>query len=281
MKRVIAILLCFLMSTHLVYGNNVIDEILSRKEQKTSNADMIYKYINNSKTIKIISNEKEVEEEIKEKKEVDENAYIKGIDISKWNGDIDWGKVKEADIKFAIIRAGYGSNTIDKKFKQNIENAIKNDMIIGIYWFSYAYTDEMAIKEAEMCYKTIKPYKKHIKLPIFWDFEYDSVNRANGKGVHVTKESCSSMADNFCKTIEKLGFKSGIYTNIDYSRRYFTQEVLDKYYTWIAQWTSECTYKGKYILWQKSANLRIGGIVFDLNYLYYNRYEGDINEEDS
>ena len=281
MKRVIAILLCFLMSTHLVYGNNVIDEILSRKEQKTSNADMIYKYINKSKTIKIISNEKEVEEEIKEKKEVDENAYIKGIDISKWNGDIDWGKVKEADIKFAIIRAGYGSNTIDKKFKQNIENAIKNDMIIGIYWFSYAYTDEMAIKEAEMCYKTIKPYKKHIKLPIFWDFEYDSVNRANGKGVHVTKELCSSMADNFCKTIEKLGFKSGIYTNIDYSRRYFTQEVLDKYYTWIAQWTSECTYKGKYILWQKSANLRIGGIVFDLNYLYYNRYEGDINEEDS
>ena len=123
--------------------------------------------------------------------------------------------------------------------------------------------------------------KKHIKLPILWDFEYDSVNRANGKGVHVTKESCSSMADNFCKTIEKLGFKSGIYTNIDYSRRYFTQEVLDKYYTWIAQWTSECTYKGKYILWQKSANLRIGGIVFDLNYLYYNRYEGDINEEDS
>ena len=281
MKRVIAILLCFLMSTHLVYGNNVIDEILSRKEQKTSNADMIYKYINKSKTIKIISNEKEVEEEIKEKKEVDEKAYIKGIDISKWNGDIDWGKVKEADIKFAIIRAGYGSNTIDKKFKQNIENAIKNDMIIGIYWFSYAYTDEMAIKEAEMCYKTIKPYKKHIKLPIFWDFEYDSVNRANGKGVHVTKELCSSMADNFCKTIKKLGFKSGIYTNIDYSRRYFTQEVLDKYYTWIAQWTSECTYKGKYILWQKSANLRIGGIVFDLNYLYYNRYEGDINEEDS
>ena len=281
MKRVIAILLCFLMSTHLVYGNNVIDEILSRKEQKTSNTDMIYKYINKSKTIKIISNEKEVEEEIKEKKEVDEKAYIKGIDISKWNGDIDWGKVKEADIKFAIIRAGYGSNTIDKKFKQNIENAIKNDMIIGIYWFSYAYTDEMAIKEAEMCYKTIKPYKKHIKLPIFWDFEYDSVNRANGKGVHVTKKSCSSMADNFCKTIKKLGFKSGIYTNIDYSRRYFTQEVLDKYYTWIAQWTSECTYKGKYILWQKSANLRIGGIVFDLNYLYYNRYEGDINEEDS
>lgn len=281
MKRVIAILLCFLMSTHLVYGNNVIDEILSRKEQKTSNADMIYKYINKSKTIKIISNEKEVEEEIKEKKEVDENSYIKGIDISKWNGDIDWGKVKEADIKFAIIRAGYGSNTVDKKFKQNIENAIKNDMIIGIYWFSYAYTDEMAIKEAEMCYKTIKPYKKHIKLPIFWDFEYDSVNRANRKGVHVTKELCSSMADNFCKTIEELGFKSGIYTNIDYSRRYFTQEVLDKYYTWIAQWTSECTYKGKYILWQKSANLRIGGIVFDLDYLYYNRYEGDINEEDS
>ena len=281
MKRVIAILLCFLMSTHLVYGNNVIDEILSRKEQKTSNTNMIYKYINKSKTIKIISNEKEVEEEIKEKKEVDEKAYIKGIDISKWNGDIDWGKVKEADIKFAIIRAGYGSNTIDRKFKQNIENAIKNDMIIGIYWFSYAYTDEMAIKEAEMCYKTIKPYKKHIKLPIFWDFEYDSVNRANGKGVHVTKKSCSSMADNFCKTIKKLGFKSGIYTNIDYSRRYFTQEVLDKYYTWIAQWTSECTYKGKYILWQKSANLRIGGIVFDLNYLYYNRYEGDINEEDS
>lgn len=279
MKRVIAILLCFLMSTHLVYGNNVIDKILSRKEQKTSNTDMIYKYINKSKTIKIISNEKEVEEEIKEKKEVDENSYIKGIDISKWNGDIDWGKVKEADIKFAIIRAGYGSNTVDKKFKQNIENAIKNDMIIGIYWFSYAYTDEMAIKEAEMCYKTIKPYKKYIKLPVFWDFEYDSVSRAKRNGVYVSKELCSSMADNFCKTIKKHGLNTGIYTNIDYSRRYFSQEVLDKYYTWIAQWTSECTYKSKYILWQKSARFRIGNTLFDLDYLYYNRYEGDINEK--
>ena len=83
------------------------------------------------------------------------------------------------------------------------------------------------------------------------------------------------MADTFCTTIKNKGFRTGIYTNIDYANNYFSKEVLNKYHTWIAQWTSTCTYKDHYIMWQCTDNFRINGKKFDLNRLYINRYKYD------
>ena len=201
-----------------------------------------------------------------------------GLDISKWNGNIDWKAVKKANIDFVIIRAGYGTGYVDPYFKTNIENAIKNDLMIGIYWFSYAHSYQGAKLEAEKCYKTIRKYKDNINLPVFWDFEYDSVNFANRKGYHISKKLASGMADTFCTTIKNKGFRAGIYTNIDYANNYFSKEVLNKYHTWIAQWTSTCTYKYHYIMWQCTDNFRINGKKFDLNRLYINRYKYDLQQ---
>ena len=93
-------------------------------------------------------------------------------------------------------------------------------------------------------------------------------------GVRVNKNMVSSYADSFCSVIKKAGYHTGIYTNIDYANRYFSREVLDKYHTWIAQWTSSCTYRYEYIIWQRTDNYYIGNKKFDLNYYYYNRHKG-------
>lgn len=278
MKLIVSVLLAFLLLPANSYAFPArIDEILSRggAGNKITN-QLILKALgkeDKGKTIKVISDKDEVKNTTG-----NDNSYILGIDVSKWNGEIDWKAVKKANIKFVIIRAGYGTWYVDPYFKKNIEGAIENDMIIGIYWFSYAYTNQQAKLEAEKCYKTIKPYKDKIDLPIFWDFEYDSVNYANKKGATVTKKSASNMADTFCTTIKNKGFRAGIYTNIDYANRYFLDEVLAKYHTWIAQWTNSCTYKHHYIIWQCSDSYYINNKRFDLNRLYYNRYKKDVQQ---
>lgn len=295
MYKFITIILSFVFMlcsfTSSFADSSIIYNILNKPQEKTTSEDIIYNILGKDEEdtnvkVKIYNentisdeleseNKKEIEPQIKiNNKKSDKNAYIKGLDISKWNGNIDWDAVKKAGIKFVIIRAGYGTH-IDYKFEQNIKGAIDHDMIIGVYWFGYAYNDSMAINEAKICLKTIEKYNKHIALPIFYDYEYDSVNYAARMGVRVNKHMVSSYTDNFCSVIEKAGYPAGIYTNIDYANRYFSRSVLDKYHTWIAQWTSSCTYRYNYILWQRTDRYYIGNKKFDLNYFYYNRYKGD------
>lgn len=291
MHKFITILLSFVLMlssfTSSYADSNIIYDILNKEQHHTAGEDIIYNILGKDKkeTKVKVYNENTISDELESEnkkdkikldfknKSTDKNAYVKGLDVSKWNGNIDWDAVEKAGIKFVIIRAGYGTH-IDYKFKQNIENAIDHNMIIGVYWFGYAYNDSMAIKEAKICLKTIKKYKNHIALPIFYDYEYDSVNYAARMGVRVNKNMVSSYADSFCSVIKKAGYYTGIYTNIDYANRYFSREVLDKYHTWIAQWTSSCTYRYEYIIWQRTDNYYIGNKKFDLNYYYYNRHKG-------
>lgn len=277
----LAALLMLLPASSSYASSDKIYEILSKIEH-TSNIrnPKLLKALGkeaSQKTIKVISTRNEVNEEI-EKNTVTKNSnrYILGLDVSKWNGTIDWKAVKKAGVQFVIIRAGYGTGYVDPYFKRNIEAAIENDLLIGIYWFSYSHTFQGAKLEAEKCIKTIKPYKEHITLPVFWDFEYDSVDYAKKNGHSINKNLVSGMADTFCTTINSKGFRAGIYTNVDYSNRYFLRETLAKYHTWIAQWTSNCTYKEHYIMWQCSDNYYIGNKRYDLNRLYIDRYNYDI-----
>ena len=280
MKKLLSIILMILViNTSICYSNPIdtINKIRNRKTHTPSiNNSLILKALNKENVeIEIIKDKEEVKH-VKNEKPIKERLV--GIDVSKWNGDINWKEVKDAGIEFVIIRAGYGTGYVDPYFKKNIEAAIKHDMLVGVYWFSYAYTNQQAKAEAEKCYKTIKPYKDDITLPVFWDFEYDSVNYANKRGKNISKKLASNMADTFCTTIKSKGLHTGIYCNIDYSKRYFTEEVLEKYHTWIAQWTSECTYKNHYIIWQCSDKHYIKGKRFDLNYLYYKIFKKDIAE---
>lgn len=277
-------------------GADIIYDILNKdSEENNTCTSIIYNIINGEKEtkkeIKLVKYDQFKKEKVTpvpqdsfnldiKNRSNNDNDYILGLDISKHNGSIDWNAIKKANIKFVIIRAGYGTTpNTDIMFKRNIEEAIKNDMIIGVYWFSYSYTSDMEYKEAKACLETINKYKEHISLPVFYDFEYDSINYAHKMGATISGHKVNELAKIFCDTIKKEGYEVGIYTNLDYASNYFSRDTLDKYHTWIASWTNACYYKYNYIIWQCSDSKWIDGKRFDLNKLYYNRFEKMINNE--
>lgn len=190
---------------------------------------------------------------------------MKIIDVSEHQGNIDFEKVKAAEIDGVIIRAGYGRNNIDEKFTKNIKGAIEAGLPVGVYWFSYAYTIEMAKKEAEYCLAAIKDYK--ITLPVFYDWEYDSMNYARKNGVNANKSLITQMNLTFCETVKKAGYKSGYYGSKDYFDNYIDTSKLSDYYKWLAWYTAknqtDCD------LWQYSSSGRVSGISgnVDMNQL--------------
>ena len=262
MNKKIPIIISILLSMFPIIGEaGGLDMIYNAVNKKPSPSvqqllDRIGKNKNNQ--VKIIKNDKELKELEKDGKL---NEQLLGIDVSKWNGNINWKEVKEAGIEFAIIRAGYGKDTVDIQFKKNIEGCIENDIYVGVYWFSYAYTEDMAYKEAVFCQKVIEPYRKNIKVGVWFDFEYDSTAYATRHGVKITKGKCTSITYAFCNAMKKAGYQVGIYTNIDYANNYYTKEILEEFNVWIADWEAKCRYNGKYLIWQYTD----GGIVKGIN----------------
>lgn len=157
---------------------------------------------------------------------------LKIIDVSKWQGKIDWTKAKK-EIDGAIIRAGYGRNNIDEYFERNITECNYLGIPCGVYWFSYAYTPEMAKAEARYCLDAIKPYR--VELPVCFDFEYDSVAYAKKNGVTITKNDATKFVHAFCGEIENAGYYAMNYTNPAYLAQYFDDTTL-RYDLWLAQW---------------------------------------------
>lgn len=194
----------------------------------------------------------------------------KGIDVSKHNGTIDWAKVKEAGVQFAMIRAGYGANNIDAQFKRNLSECNRLGIPCGVYWFSYAYTEEMARKEAEHCLTAIKPYK--LDYPVAFDFEYDSVSYAAKKGVSMTKSLASKLVTAFCGTVEKAGYYAMNYANADYQANYFDNGVKKAYDLWLAQWPKrpDLSALPDCGIWQYSSTGTVPGIDgnVDMNAAY-------------
>lgn len=190
------------------------------------------------------------------------------IDVSEHNGKIDFAKVKADGIEGVVIRAGYGKGNVDKKFTTNITGAIKNGLKIGIYWFSYAYSAEMASKEAHYCEELIAPYKSNLAMPVFFDWEYDSMKFAKKNGVTPDKSLITEMTKAFCAEIEALGFKGGYYLNLDYSKNYYDETPLQSYSRWFARYIK--TEQKNCYLWQKSSSAQINGISgnVDLNVLW-------------
>lgn len=201
----------------------------------------------------------------------------KGVDISTHNV-INWSKVRKSEIDFVIIRAGYGNSTIDKKFEENIESAIKCGLDIGIYWFSYAASVSDAIQEAKFCLKTISRYRKYINYPVFFDWEDDSCRYVREeRKVNPTSTLVSNMATAFVDTIRMGNFQAGIYSNPNYLNLYFNNEIKENYDIWLAHVRDakghpllQSNYKGKYTMHQYSWVGKFSGFVgnVDTNYCY-------------
>ncbi len=192
----------------------------------------------------------------------------KGIDVSKWNDTINWSKVKASGVDYAIIRAGYGTDTVDPMFKTNIEGAIKAGVKVGVYWFSYASSPEKAKIEAQKCLEVIAPYKNNISYPVFFDFEESSANWVkNNYNITVTKSLGTSMANAFMDTVKSQGYTPGLYTGIPL-QQYFSDELLDSAYTWLAQYSYRSSYPKQFSMWQYGDDGYIDGISgsVDINY---------------
>lgn len=192
----------------------------------------------------------------------------KYIDVSKWQGRIDWERVKQTDVAGVIIRAGYGQGHLDEQFIRNIEECNRLGIPCGIYWFGYAYSKPMALNEALYALNAVKPYR--LDLPIAYDWEYDSERVAKENGVTPTATLVNTLVKTFCDAIEDGGYYAMNYTNLDFLRRYMTD--VSAYDLWLAQWggTPATTSPSRSCgIWQYGGTLvdGIGGYV-DTNVAY-------------
>lgn len=191
----------------------------------------------------------------------------KGIDVSKHQGVINWGKVKQAGIEFAIIRAGYGKNTVDSYFKRNIEGALAQGLHVGVYWFIYGINELDMFLNAKKFHEVIAPYKDKIDMKVWCDFEYDTDKKANKQGKVFTKEERTALVKYFCKHMSDYGYSVGVYANPDYLKNKF--DDLSGYPLWLARYSST---KGSYdpFMWQYTSSGSVAGISgkVDMNICY-------------
>ena len=184
---------------------------------------------------------------------------IKGIDLSTWQANVDYMKVKNDNIDFAIIRDGYGRNKTqkDNQFENHYSGLKYVGIPIGAYHYAYASDIEGAKKEAKMCLEFIK--EKDFDLPIFYDIE-DSKIKAD-------KETLTKMCQAFCDILIENGYKAGVYANLDWFTNRVNVKELEKYYIWLAQWNDKITASFKVDFWQYTSKGEVNGIKgnVDLN----------------
>lgn len=198
-----------------------------------------------------------------------QSSGSRGIDVSKYQGNIDWGAVASSGISFAIIRAGYrGSSTgaliEDPYFKRNISGATKAGIKVGVYFFTQAISEAEAVEEASMALSLVSGYK--VTYPIFIDTESATNGRANGLDVNTR----TAVVRAFCQTIQNGGYKAGIYASKNWYNTKLNTSTLNGYCIWVAQYNTSCTYSGKYDMWQYSSKGSVAGISgnVDMNISY-------------
>ena len=195
----------------------------------------------------------------------DPKAICKGIDVSYHNGTIDWKRVKQSEVEYAIIRCGYGTNDKsqdDKKWEENVKGCTDNNIPYGVYLYSYADTVEKASSEADHAIRLLQG--KKLKYPVYYDLEEDKLRDK------ISKQTIADIAQTFCDKLSAKGYTVGIYANKDWFTNYLTDSRFNNWTKWVAQYNTVCNYKGKYDMWQCSSTGRVPGISgnVDLNYSY-------------
>ena len=190
---------------------------------------------------------------------------LKGIDISKHDGTIDFRKVKESGMAdFIIIRAGYGrlASQKDVKFEEFYKGCKENNIPVGTYWYSYAKSVSEIQTEARVFLEAIKG--KQFEYPVYLDFEEKSQ-------FNLGKSKCCEMAEAFMKVLEEAGYYTGIYCSASYLNSIFKELVNGRYTVWVAHYgVSKPSYQGEYDIWQYTSEGLVQGINHkcDLNYCY-------------
>lgn len=251
------------------YDDELLCEIIGNYDvNKIGNYDLTYHAMDSSGnetnqpfTLKVVkstssssSTKKIAFSSIKEKYSTS-NAKV-GLDVSKWQGTIDFEKVKEAGVDFVYIKLG-GQNGIgkdyylDPKFETNIEGFKKVGIPVGLYYYSYSNSIEQAKKDALWVLEQIKDYE--IDLPIAYDWEnWSSYNK-----FHMSFYNLTKTADMFMDTISKNGYETMLYSSKNYLEKIWLNTSHD---IWLAHYTDKTNYEGKYRCWQMTSSATIPGI---------------------
>lgn len=188
------------------------------------------------------------------------------IDVSKWQGAVNWSTVKKAGVRHAMIRAGYGNSVrqIDPQFKRNAAQCIALGIDWGVYWYSYATNVEQARQEARCCLQTIQGLKP--TMPAAYDIEYEPGILA------LDNATRTAMVKAFLEEVEAAGYYGILYASTDFIRNRLNWQELSAYDVWCAQYGSACTCPLPYGIWQYSSSNPLGipghGNSLDCNRVY-------------
>lgn len=199
-----------------------------------------------------------------------ENGQVtshKGIDVSKFQGDIDWQAVAADGVEFAFIRVGnrgYGAEgkmLEDDRFEENVEGALQAGIKVGVYFYTQALNEQELLEEANFVLEKIAPYK--IECPVVYDVE--KVSGANGRMNALSLEERTNLTLLFCQTIEAAGYKPMIYYNMEMATLMLDLETLENYDKWLAYYNPEMYYPYDYKIWQYTHNGKVNGIEGDVD----------------
>lgn len=193
-----------------------------------------------------------------------------GVDVSGYQGNIDWKKLKAQGVEFAIIRLGFrgygqaGNIVYDTRFKQNIKSAIDAGIEVGVYFFSQALDDEEALEEANFVINALKDYK--ITYPVVFDTE--AIDESlNPRTKDIKKERVTKNCIIFCEAVKAAGYKPMIYYNMPWCAKMLDLEKLNPYDIWYADYTGTPQSPYKFSMWQYTETGRLDGVngVIDFN----------------
>lgn len=205
------------------------------------------------------------------------NIY-NGIDVSKYNGDINWNKAKKDGVDFVIVRVGYrgygksGTLCTDPNYKANIEGALAAGIKVGVYYFTEALTTDEAREEAKFCISKIKDY--NITLPVAIDYEYPTDGKnpiGRMYNAKLTKAEATANVKAFCAAVKKAGYTPLVYANkSDLSSLINGKTIGNTYKVWLANYTTKTTYANSYEYWQYTSSGKVNGITgkVDCNFWY-------------
>ena len=197
----------------------------------------------------------------------DETVSIKGIDVSTYQGDIDWEKVAASGVKFVFIRLGYrgyesGLLVKDDRFEDNIRGALQNGIAVGVYFVTQAISVEEAVEEAQFVMENIRPY--NVTWPIVLDIE-DAAS-ATARTAELSQQARTDHAIAFCETVKESGYTPMLYCNI----RWFIEKLditrITDYDKWFAQYFRKPFFPYAFQVWQYSSTGRIDGIEGNVDY---------------
>ena len=190
-------------------------------------------------------------------------STVKCLDISTWQGYVDFNKVKSAGYNYVILRAGFGreNSQKDNTFERNYANAKAAGIKVGVYWFSYSTSPSDAYREANACLYCLNG--KRLDMPVYYDLEYQPA-------MSMSNSNYTQMALNFCSTIKKAGYKSGVYSSASVYGYLLNRQTLinNGVSIWNAQWSSYCSVPCD--IWQYSEKGQVNGISasVDMNYIH-------------